>query len=760
MKTFKRDLNMRINSLAEKSTYDSKLVTIRMDTRTAARDELSEVFLTLTMEDDVFFGGDCSIDVSVFASMAEQQQLRCDFTTLPSVLERLINFCRDDPRTYYTVLHTTQKQDRTDEGVAYRLEFIQDIGLKYLTLIYLEFRRPEQEKLEDMIRARYVALKSEYDVLRHDMSVIKDEIKKKCPSVLKTIASKISKGWKKCCRIVVDFAKIINDSNSNEYSSFLFSQAISKMSIVLTIDNEFQGIQTDGMLSINGSCPINSVDIQALAKRGVDAANLVNNYFYIDSIANSISIENVSESNEIDITIFQDQDNVLDVTLVYIQESTHDTSECNAHELKCSSSSRHHTCHSLSYPTGLQIGITPTPTLENLAQFSVISDDIMFLDWDYLPTSSFDCDGGATLSFADSTLSIHNMSSACGKYLIDLGGTLGKSHLWLVMVGSILVVVSVILLGFGIFFNVLDNKTTVDIIDSFSGNRSYNHYGGTYCNIGDDKSLIVEDGNSSSSGRDIDYASDQQLLIQRHSSRIIHNVTKPIASQSFSNQTLLSSSIADPSHPLSDDHSTVIMPSSCLVQSSSFTGHSDGVGIPIIVPRTHPPIVPLSLPKPSTHKTILSDDDSFLPHVVGSVSDYHGGSGFTREQGEHEAVGEGDMNGQQGRDLAFTPPPMELSTSLIQFDPSGVPLSSSRYHDPPPPIPLWQDSLAFFESAISLLSEDDHHKVHSHSNHHQIHKERSEFCSGIVVDPSEHSSVQDDSTVLDLSLEHHELGSK
>eukprot|EP00764_Aduncisulcus_paluster_P014510 gnl/Carplike_NY0171/8592_a11921_159.p1 GENE.gnl/Carplike_NY0171/8592_a11921_159~~gnl/Carplike_NY0171/8592_a11921_159.p1 ORF type:complete len:212 (-),score=39.71 gnl/Carplike_NY0171/8592_a11921_159:143-712(-) len=186
---------MRINSLAEKSTYDSKLVTIRMDTRTAARDELSEVFLTLTMEDDVFFGGDCSIDVSVFASMAEQQQLRCDFTTLPSVLERLINFCRDDPRTYYTVLHTTQKQDRTDEGVAYRLEFIQDIGLKYLTLIYLEFRRPEQEKLEDMIRARYVALKSEYDVLRHDMSVIKDEIKKKCPSVLKTIASKISKGW-------------------------------------------------------------------------------------------------------------------------------------------------------------------------------------------------------------------------------------------------------------------------------------------------------------------------------------------------------------------------------------------------------------------------------------------------------------------------------------------------------------------------------------------------------------------------------------
>jgi hypothetical protein len=141
------------------------------------RNQVAEVRVELTSENDMFFHYTHSVDLDRFRHMQERQKLMVDFTEYCNVLTKMVNSCIKEPHSFLAVFIMD------DDGSA-KLDFIQNMEYKFVELLSADFHASNEEVIRQSITYRYNSIKSKVSMMESRLRDVNNLVKVKNPSLL------------------------------------------------------------------------------------------------------------------------------------------------------------------------------------------------------------------------------------------------------------------------------------------------------------------------------------------------------------------------------------------------------------------------------------------------------------------------------------------------------------------------------------------------------------------------------------------------
>lgn len=138
----------------------------------------SIVRVELSSECDLFFQYVHSIELSKYQEIQESQNLMVEFPDYPAVIIRMLNSCIREPNMYFGVFSMSPSLREA------KIEFIQNVEYKYISLMNCDFFRASEEIVQSQITYRYNAMKQRLSVLHSRLFEVNSLIKAKNPSLL------------------------------------------------------------------------------------------------------------------------------------------------------------------------------------------------------------------------------------------------------------------------------------------------------------------------------------------------------------------------------------------------------------------------------------------------------------------------------------------------------------------------------------------------------------------------------------------------
>jgi len=150
-------------------------------------DNVANVQVELTSENDIFFHHVHSMDARGFRGIQDQQKLMVDFVEYPSVLVRMLNACIKEPHTHLAVL--VLGRDRRAH-----LDFIQNLEYKFVELLSVAFAESDEETVRQAVSFRYNALKSRLALAQARLQDVNSLVKLKSPALLTQLSRTPQRG--------------------------------------------------------------------------------------------------------------------------------------------------------------------------------------------------------------------------------------------------------------------------------------------------------------------------------------------------------------------------------------------------------------------------------------------------------------------------------------------------------------------------------------------------------------------------------------
>ena len=137
----------------------------------------NHIKIELSSENDLFFHFTSIVDEEIFKVMKDKQGLTIDYSEFTSLLEKLCNFCSNDPDNYIATF-IMKKQ-----GAA-SLEIIRGSEFKFLELLKLEFVNSSDEIIKKQMLYKFAALKSKIDYYKNCIQASGDIIMENNPDII------------------------------------------------------------------------------------------------------------------------------------------------------------------------------------------------------------------------------------------------------------------------------------------------------------------------------------------------------------------------------------------------------------------------------------------------------------------------------------------------------------------------------------------------------------------------------------------------
>ena len=137
----------------------------------------NHIRIELSLENDLFFHFTSIVDNEIFKVMKEKQGLTIDYSDFCSLLEKLCNFCIEDPQSYIAVFVMKK------EGAA-SLEIVRGSEFKFLKLLKMEFVNSSDDIIRKQMLYRFASLKSKIDYYKNCIKASGDIIMQNNPSII------------------------------------------------------------------------------------------------------------------------------------------------------------------------------------------------------------------------------------------------------------------------------------------------------------------------------------------------------------------------------------------------------------------------------------------------------------------------------------------------------------------------------------------------------------------------------------------------
>lgn len=141
------------------------------------QNQLQNVKIELTSENDLFFHYTHQVDADSYRHMQERQKLMVDFGEYAHVLIKMVNNCIKEPHSFLAVFIMNR------DGSA-KLDFIQNMEYKFIELLSAEFMASNEETVRQSITYRYNTSKSKLSMMEARLRDVNNLVKVKNPSLL------------------------------------------------------------------------------------------------------------------------------------------------------------------------------------------------------------------------------------------------------------------------------------------------------------------------------------------------------------------------------------------------------------------------------------------------------------------------------------------------------------------------------------------------------------------------------------------------
>jgi len=171
------DLKLEINEgQKEVSSFEGIIFKV-LNLQSSSEAPPNHIKIELSSENDLFFHFTSIVDEEIFKVMKDKQGLTIDYSQFTSLLEKLCNFCSNDPDNYIATF-IMKKQ-----GAA-SLEIIRGSEFKFLELLKLEFVNSSDEIIKKQMLYKFAALKSKIDYYKNCIQVSGDAIMENNPDII------------------------------------------------------------------------------------------------------------------------------------------------------------------------------------------------------------------------------------------------------------------------------------------------------------------------------------------------------------------------------------------------------------------------------------------------------------------------------------------------------------------------------------------------------------------------------------------------
>jgi hypothetical protein len=140
--------------------------------------EVRAVRVELTTETDLFFQVRFEVNMDSYFRIQEAQSLTVDLCGFVTSIVTALNSCIKDPNAFFAVLTLAAG---TSGG---KLEFVQNVGHKYLQLMTLDVASVSSEEVRRTIAHRYGVIKQKLRQIQVKFTDLRDLVKLKNPSIL------------------------------------------------------------------------------------------------------------------------------------------------------------------------------------------------------------------------------------------------------------------------------------------------------------------------------------------------------------------------------------------------------------------------------------------------------------------------------------------------------------------------------------------------------------------------------------------------
>ena len=137
----------------------------------------NHIRIELSSENDLFFHFTSIVDEEIFKVMKDKQGLTIDYSQFTSLLEKLCNFCSNDPDNYIASFIMKKQGAAT-------LEIIRGSEFKFLELLKLEFVNSSDEIIKKQMLYKFAALKSKIDYYKNCIQISGDVIMENSPDII------------------------------------------------------------------------------------------------------------------------------------------------------------------------------------------------------------------------------------------------------------------------------------------------------------------------------------------------------------------------------------------------------------------------------------------------------------------------------------------------------------------------------------------------------------------------------------------------
>jgi len=141
------------------------------------RDNIQNVKIELTSENDLFFHYTHMVDPDSFRHMQEKQKLMIDFGEYTQILMKMVNSCIKEPHSFLAVFIMST------DGSA-KLDFIHNIEYKFIELLSCDFMASSEDTVRQSITFRYNSVKSKVALMEARLKDVNNLVKIKNPSLL------------------------------------------------------------------------------------------------------------------------------------------------------------------------------------------------------------------------------------------------------------------------------------------------------------------------------------------------------------------------------------------------------------------------------------------------------------------------------------------------------------------------------------------------------------------------------------------------
>ena len=171
------DLKLEINEgQKEVSSFEGIIFKV-LNLQSSSEAPPNHIKIELSSENDLFFHFTSIVDEEIFKVMKDKQGLTIDYSQFTSLLEKLCNFCSNDPDNYIASFIMKKQGAAT-------LEIIRGSEFKFLELLKLEFVNSSDEIIKKQMLYKFAALKSKIDYYKNCIQISGDVIMENSPDII------------------------------------------------------------------------------------------------------------------------------------------------------------------------------------------------------------------------------------------------------------------------------------------------------------------------------------------------------------------------------------------------------------------------------------------------------------------------------------------------------------------------------------------------------------------------------------------------